>query len=60
MDIFAAQSIINSNQINQPFDNVNQLLYKFKDKYGFSSLIILSNLGVSAISLLVLILTIKL
>jgi hypothetical protein len=59
MDLFVQQKLIQSENINQPFEKANQMLYKLKEKYGFSSLIVITNLGVSALSLLLLILTIK-
>ena len=44
---------------NQQFEKINQWLYKLKDKYGFSSLVVITNVGVSALSLALLYFVIK-
>lgn len=47
-----------NNQAKQ-FEYLNQLYYKLKDKYGFSSLVVMTNIGVSALSIALLYFVIK-
>ena len=45
----------NSQNSNNPFAVIDKLLIEYKNKYGFSSIIILSSIGLSILSTSVLI-----
>lgn len=61
LDQFVAQHYSdNSQNSSNPFAVIDKLLIEYKNKYGFSSIIILSSIGLSILSTSVLIYLTKL